>query len=257
MTRPANTHKNRTAQQEAERRHIGAFLASASIKPEAVEHGDRPDAVLALAGRRIGLEHRELTEEALASNAHNLVALEVRLRDEMKRLGVPGDIQVAVSVDATAPFFRKRRQVEVLATSIAKCAAAKAGEVSVESPARVAAADVAPPSALGADLLVVSRHPRLRDGPYAIVSPAFWGPVDSTLLAAVQEKEKLLPTYQAQQRLDEVWLLLVTGETWVQVTDSVLTEHTRIASQFDRVYVLDLQAGTLQRFDARAAPSST
>ena len=77
----------------------------------------------------------------------NLVALEVHLRDGMKSLGVPGDVQVAVSVDATVPFFRKRRQVEVLATSIAKCAAAKAAEVSVESPARVTAADVAPPGA--------------------------------------------------------------------------------------------------------------
>ena len=48
--------------------------------------------------------------------------------------------------------------------------------------------------------------------------------------------------------------MLVTGETWVQATDSALTEHTRIASQCDRVYVLDLQAGTVQRLDARGRP---
>ncbi len=41
----------------------------------------------------------------------------------------------------------------------------------------------------------------------------------------------------------------------MQATDSVLTEHTRIGSQFDRVYLLDLQAGTVQRLDERADPS--
>ncbi len=221
-----------------------AIAAAAQLEPGA--------AAPAAAASKVVHPSEQKTEEDLASNKRNEFVLEERLRGEMKGLGVPGDIQVAVTVDATAPFFRKRRQVEVLATNIAKCVAVRAAEVSVDSPARVPAADVAPPGALGADLVLVSRHPRLQDGPYAIVSPAFWGPVDSTLVTAVEEKQKLLPTYRAQQRLDKVWLLLVTGETWVQATDSVLTEHTRIGSQFDRLYLLDLQAGTLQRLDERA-----
>lgn len=160
----ADQHHNRAAQEQTEQRHIGAFLAAAGIRADLVEYRDRPDAVLVVAGRRIGLEHRELTEEDLAGNQRNLVLLEKCIVEEMKRLGVPGDILVAVSVDATADYFRKRRQVEALARNIAASATAKASEVTVGSPVRLPASHVAPLGALGADLLVVERHAHLREG---------------------------------------------------------------------------------------------
>lgn len=252
----ADSRNNRTAQQATERRHIESFLESCRIAPESIEYADKPDAVLVLDGRRIGLEHRELTEEDLAANARNLVALEGLISDEMKRLGVPDDVQVAVStVNAAAPFFQKRRHVEALATSIANFVAANAPALTATATIRVPAADVAPQGVLGADP-VVARHPRLRGGPFAFVSWGFWGPVDASVVVAVEEKEVLLPTYRTEQRLDEVWLLLVTGETWVQATDSVLTEHTLVQSQFDRVYVLDVRAGAMQRLDVGGRSSS-
>jgi hypothetical protein len=49
--------------------------------------------------------------------------------------------------------------------------------------------------------------------------------------------------------IDEVWLLLVTGESWVQATDSVMMERLQFASTFDAVYLMDTRTGQIKRLD--------
>jgi hypothetical protein len=71
------------------------------------------------------------------------------------------------------------------------------------------------------------------------------------VLEAIRRKESLLPAYiEADPSLKEHWLLLVTGDGYVQATDSVMTQWTKVATRFDRVYLMDLRTGALQRVDA-------
>ena len=63
----------------------------------------------------------------------------------------------------------------------------------------------------------------------------------------MRAKEQKLVSYRA--RLAEVWLLLVTGETWTQAVDLLLLPGFHINSGFDRVYLFDVRTGAVQRLD--------
>jgi hypothetical protein len=243
----------RRDQQGTERRHIEAFLAQLGIEA-AVEYGDAPDAVLLIEGRRVGLEHRELYEEDLAANKANIEWLEHALRAELARLGLGEDFWVGVGWSAAAPLFRKRSHVDDLARRIARLAHEHVSRVEAGGSLAINAPALARVHHLP-DLLHVTvvRHEHLRGGPRADVSPAFWGPVESSVVAAVQDKERRLARYKAAGALDACWLLLVTGDSWAQATDSALTESLQIASAFDAVYLMDLRTGQLQRVDAYEA----
>ena len=250
-------HKNRVAQESTERRHIQEFLARAGLEATIDSFGDIPDAVLLFEGRRIGLEHCELTEERLAKNKGNIAALESALKEEFRCIGLREDLSVAVHVDAWAPFFSARRDVEKLARQIAKFAAKCAPHVTLEMRIEAGGRHLFREGVVGPTMLTVQRHaPPLWGGPQAFVSPGFWGPGDSSVFRAVRQKEQHLPTYASNSSLTEVWLLLVTGDTWTQATDSVLTEWTEVHSRFDRLYLLDLRTGELQRLDTRKNEST-
>jgi hypothetical protein len=252
-SRPVNRRvTNREAQEETEARHVGRFLQVAALDAKDIP-GDRPDRVLVIDGRRIGLEHQELTEEDLARNEPNIDWLEEALTAELLRLGIGQDLSVGVGVDAAAPFFRRRRDVTELVRRLGAFAAERAMAIPPEGTLELSAAQLAVHGIIGPRFVSLSRVAGSGGG-HAFVSRGFWGPGDSAIEAAVRRKEELLPAYAALNPcLEEFWLLLVTGDRWEQATDSALAEWTSISTGFARVYLLDLRSGTLRRVDDQAS----
>jgi hypothetical protein len=246
-------HKNRSGQTETERRQIEEFRLRKGINGS-VEYGDAPDAVLLVEGRRIGLEHCELTEQVLAANRPNISALESALRNELVTIGLGQDFSVGIGVNAAAPLFRKQAQVTELAGRLARLAFDQASALSVG-----AGADLNAPALAGhgfKDILCVNikrfQEGDLCAGPHVFVTPGICGPGRSSARAAVQAKERRLAAYKGAKNLKEVWLLLVTGESWVQATNSVMTEYLKVATTFDAVYLMDTRTGSIQRLDENA-----
>ncbi len=238
-------------QQETERLHVEEFLRRSRIQGT-VEYGDAPDAVVTIDGRQVGIEHCELTEQDLASNKPNIDSLEPTLKEELKKLPLAGDLHVGIGVDAHAShYFRKRSTVRELAVRLARFA--HEHEANVTSDARL---DFNIPELErlgfpGLRTLILSRV-RIPGGPHVTVTPGYWGPVESSVVAAIEKKEQRLPAYKEKKTLAECWLLLVTGESWTQATDSALTEWLRIDSDFDAVFLMDTRTGQVQRLDERA-----
>lgn len=245
-------HRNRTEQQATEARHVGHFLELAQLEAQAIP-GDRPDCILVVGGRRIGLEHQELTEEDLASTSLNLAWLQDALATELRRRGADRDLHVAVSVNAASPRFRRRRELKELVRRVAAFALERAPAVSRGDELQVFARQLYPLGIVGPEFVYISRTSGALEGPLATVSRGFWGPGDSAVVEAIRAKEKLLPTYAADPTLSEVWLLLVTGEGYQQATDSVLTKDLRVPTRFPRVYLMDLRPDELHRVDDHQA----
>ncbi len=250
MTPPS---RNRAEQLATEARHVARFLELAGLEAEAI-HGDRPDFVLVVAGRRIGLEHEELTEEDLASTSTNLTWLESELGAELRRRGADRDLHIAVSVNAASPLFRRRRDLAELAKQVVGLALERAPRVRRGVALQIYARELQLLGIVGPEFVHLSRTSGALQGALATVSRGFWGPGESSVLEAIRRKEQRLPDYVADPTLAEVWLLLVTGEAWQQATDSVLTKWTREATAFQRVYLMDLRTGELQRVDAAGRP---
>jgi hypothetical protein len=242
--------KNLREQKETERRHIEELLRRLGIQA-VPEYGDSPDAVLVIGGRRVGLEHRELYEEDLAANRPNIDWLAQGLRAELAKLGLGEGVSVSVGLNAAAPRFRKRSQVAELIPAIAQIAQEHAPRVEPGDSVQVNAPALMRRGLGSVSLVVVQRHEYLRGGPHAYVSSSYWGPGESSVLAAVREKEGRLSEYRKAKALDAVWLLLVTGASWTQATDSVLTEWLRVESEYEAVYLLDLRTGQLQCLGTR------
>jgi len=245
-------HKNRVDQQATEVRHVTRFLELAGFHANVIP-GDRPDFVLVMEGRRIGLEHRELIEEELASNEPNFAWLEKELSAELARRGLDPHFHLSMSANAAAPFFRKRRQVARLVGQVADFAEALAASVTVDAPLQVSAPELAGKGIVELDFLRFERRRAFDAGPLACVSRGSWGPVDAAVIEAVRGKEQLLRAYAGDASLEEIWLLLVTGDAWQQATDSELTEQTRVETAFDRVYLMDLRTADVQRVDDHPA----
>lgn len=244
-------HRNRAEQLATEARHVARFLELAGLAAKPIP-GDRPDVVLVMGGRRIGLEHQELTEEDLASTSSNLTWLEEQLGTELRRRGADRDLHVAIMVNAASPNFRRRRDLGELASRVADLAMERAQGVTRAKELRLLSRDLRPLGIVGPDVVYLSRTSGAWEGPLATVQPSFWGPGDSGVVEAIGRKEKLLPAYAAADpSLEEHWLLLVTGEGYEQATDPILTEGARVATQFARVYLMDVRAGVLQRVDDR------
>lgn len=159
---------------------------------------------------------------------------------------------MGVGVDAHAShYFRRRSTVRELAVRLARFAQAHAANVGPGTPLDYNIPELGRHGFPGLQALILSRV-RVAGGPHVTVTPGYWGPVESSVIAAVRKKEQRLPTYKATRALDEWWLLLVTGESWVQATDSALTEWLRVESSFDAVWLMDTLTGQLQRVDERA-----
>ncbi|MFL5310304.1 MAG: hypothetical protein ACJ79H_07630 [Myxococcales bacterium] len=235
-------------QQATEVRHVTRFLELAGFHANVIP-GDRPDCVLVIEGRRIGLEHRELIEEDLASNEPNLAWLEKELSAELARRGLDPHFHVSMSANAAAPFFRRRRQVARLVGEVADFAEALAASVTFDAPLQISAPELARKGIVELDFLRFERRRAFDAGPLAYVSRGFWGPVDAALVEAVRGKEQLLAAYVGDASLQEIWLLLVTGDAWQQATDSAFTRQTRVETAFHRVYLMDVRTGEVQRVD--------
>jgi hypothetical protein len=225
----------RDEQRWTEREDIETFVRLSGIAVDDLAFGDSPDAVLMTNGRRVAVEHRELEEEDLRSNRDNVLAFEGILDRELRSLGVR--VHVGVGIDASAPLFRRHRDVEALAKRLALLVRSHASEVPLRPGTPWIREQGFP------ELVMLSLESG--DQPRAIVSPAAWGPGTTSIEAAIRAKEAKLATYRAG--VDEAWLLLVTGADWTQMTDSALTQGLKLASDFDAVFLLDLRERRVQR----------
>ncbi|WNG38840.1 hypothetical protein F0U61_38105 [Archangium violaceum] len=172
------------------------------------------------------------------------------LRSEMEKLGLVQDFSMVVEINAAAPVLRKPSEVEGLAQRIAQFASVFAPTLGADPARYIAAPELAARGLAEVSGVTINqqRPGSPREAP-ALVSPCVLGAVDGAIRDAIEEKEKSLPDYKAAQAFDEVWLLLVTGESLAQTTDAVIVEPFRFPSAFDAVYLLDLQADQLLRVD--------
>ena len=224
--------KNQLLQQATERRHIELFLEVAGLRA-VIEPGDRPDCVLVLPGRRVGLEHGELYDEDLQAHRPHLQRLEEALHSEMEARGLA--LRVHVDFPARSSYFVSHpREVKPLARRIAALAAAveamRHPEIVIEGE------DLSASGIEGPSRLAFRRweRPSVRThgGP-------FQGEGAQRVVEAVRRKEAKLSGYARDRSVSQLWLLLVTGESITQTVASLLIEDLRIESRFDRVYVLD------------------
>lgn len=227
MTRPE--------QRETERRHIAMFLQLAGLAASSLEQGDAPDAVVTIGGRRVGLEHAELVQEDIATNKVNIDALVPLVTRRLASLGVRLHVRLTLS-DASAPMFRKRRKLEEFAARVARLAKSHQANAALQTGGHsvrkhglrhVVMFTLFPsdqPTASG--LVVIRGHgvPGVRD--------------------AVKRKDAKIARYR--ENVDQVWLLLVTGEHWTQPTEWFLTRDLQIESAFDAVYLLDVRHKVVQ-----------
>jgi hypothetical protein len=224
----------RPEQRETELRHIEEFLRLRGLSATSFEQPDPPDAVLTVEGRRIAVEHCELYEQDLAANRENVLALEDLLTGELRALGIRAS--VGIGADASSPAFRRRRDVAQLAKRLAALARAHVDNAPFQP-------GIPWIEAQGfREIVMISIDPA--DEARAIVSPSFLGPGALSIHDAVRRKGVKLAAYRAT--VDAAWLLLVTGATWTQATDSVLTDGLEVESGFDAVYLLDLREGVVQ-----------
>lgn len=226
MTRPE--------QREEERRHIEEFLRIERIGARFLGQPDPPDGLLEIGGRRVGVEHRKLTQEELAANRDNLNTFAAMLRTELAALGATLRVSLAFS-DGGAKLFRKRREVEEYAKRLA--AFAKTCEPTAP---RWGAAPGFP------EVVSLTLHPsdELRVAVHSVIRAG----AGSAVSAAVEDKEAKLPSYRGT--VDEAWLLLVTAGDWTQPTELMHVQDVEVRSKFDRVYLLDLGARAVLRLDA-------
>jgi hypothetical protein len=232
---------NRIEQQDTERRHVGAFLAALHLTP-AIEPGDQPDFVLVFDGRRVGLEHSELYDEGLQKNRALVQRFEALLGEEMRARGVTADLDVNIYFAAPSTFFADNPSaMRPLAAQLAEAVVVAQPTVRVGAQTTVT---------VGPATVRIHRIRNLTEGPFGIVQPFWWADGKEMVRAAVRAKEQKLDAYREQ--LGEVWLLLVTGETWTQTADSVLLDGFQLSSSFDRVYLLDLRTGEVKRLDDNA-----
>jgi hypothetical protein len=230
-TRPS---KNLLLQQATERRHIELFLELAGLVAE-TEFGDRPDCVLVLAGRRIGLEHRELYDQRVQAHGPHLQRFREFLQGELEARGL--DLHVQVQFPALSTYFVAHpRRVLPLAREIADLAAARDDG---HTPAVIAARELLTLGIEGPTLVTFQRF----EGECGPSVQTQSGPADfeaegaHRVVEAVRSKEAKLPGYSCDATISRLWLLLVTGETVAQTAIGI--ENLRIESRFDRVYVLD------------------
>jgi hypothetical protein len=236
---------NRTEQQDMERRHVEAFLAALHLT-RVIEPGDKPDFVLVFDGQRIGLEHSELYDEGLQKNRALVRRFEALLGEEMRRRGVAADLDVNLYFAASSTFFADNPPaMRRLAAQVA--AAVLAAEPAVHVGAQTTVT-------VGPAAVRIHRIRNLTEGPFAAVQPFWWADGKEMVRAAVRAKEQKLGGYR--EKLGEVWLLLVTGETWTQTADSVLLDGFQLSSSFSRVYLLDLRTGEVKRLDDNAPADS-
>jgi hypothetical protein len=236
----------REAQRRDEREDIQEFLRLSGLAVDSVEFADAPDAVLEMGTRRIGLEHTELEEEDLKANESNLFDFEAMLQRELQTLDV--HLLVGVGLAGNERLFRRRRDVEALAKRLALWVRDNAPMAPLRPSTRWIAEQGFP------ELVMLSLE--FRDEPRAIVSPSVLGPGNMSIEPAVRAKEKKLAAYRAS--VDEAWLLLVTGRSWTQMTDSVITDGLEVETAFDAVFLLDVREGRVQRLPRpRKTPART
>ena len=236
---------NRIEQLDTERRHVEAFLAALHLTP-AIEPGDQPDFVLVLDGQRVGLEHSELYDEGLQKNRALVKRFEALLAEEMRTRGVTADLDVNIYFAASSTFFADNP------SAMGPLAAKVAGAVMVVQPAvRLGTQTTV---TVGPAIVRIHRIRNLTEGPFGVVQPFWWADGKEMVRTAVHAKEQKLDAYREQ--LGEVWLLLVTGETWTQTADSVLLDGFQLSSSFDLVYLLDLRTGEVKRLDDNAPTDS-
>ncbi|MCP3163319.1 hypothetical protein [Myxococcus qinghaiensis] len=248
------TSTNKLKQQETEKRHIDEFLRRIGLNASVEMYCDAPDAVLLVDGRRVGLEHCELTEQELASTQANIRSFASTLLRELKKLDLPEHFTVGVQVDPTSPFYLKRSQVDELAERIAPFIFAQASLLSAGAIASINSVALSHHGFADIEFITIQQLPRGNPlgHPDVQAYPGHWGPGAASAQAAVKAKEQRLSAYKTAQSLNEVWLLLVTGESWIQATDSALTEGLKVTSTFDAVYLLDTRTNQLRRIDTRA-----
>jgi len=231
MSTATQPSKNQLLQQATERRHIELFLEVSRLRA-AIELRDRPDCVLMLAGRRVGLEHGELYDQDLQAHRPHLRRLEEALGSEMETRGL--DVHVHVHFRSSY-LVSHPRELKPLARRIADLAAAARVKLARQAEVEIEGDELGALGIEGPNRLTFRRSNRASVQMHV-------GPIEGEgahrVVEAVRRKESKLSGYARDASISQHWLLLVTGESVTQTVASLLID-LKIESVFDRVYVLD------------------
>jgi hypothetical protein len=208
--------------------------------------------VLLVDGRRIGLEHRELVEQNLAERWWIIESVFPNaLERALETLGYRQNLSVNIGLDACAPLLREPSHVREMASRIAGLIHSRHTSLVLDTPITIHGPEL---KQCGfPDLLhVTTTHSRgslPQCGPIVSVSPSYSFSSNLTVTEAIRRKEPKIPSYKAARSLDEVWLILVTGDGWDQAATPLGVTKSPLYSQFDAVYILDLRNDEVLRLD--------
>lgn len=228
------------------------FLRRIDFPPDRAAFVDAPDAVVSVGGRLIGVEHCELTEESFAATERNIGTFEDTLSRELASLGFDQSFSLGLGLDPGASLFRKLSQVNTRARKLARFIYDQVSTLTVGKPVTIGGLTLERCgfSELTHITLTLSQRTVSDGSPQVIMNPAFSGPGTASARDAVRSKERHVQAYREKWQLDEIWLLLVTGASWLQATNSLMTQWLQLSSKFDAVYLLDVRSNALQRLDA-------
>lgn len=233
-----HTAGKQDAQKRKELIDIGHFLYFLNNGALLVECGERPDFVVELDGKRIGVELTDLTAEELAAQVNVLKKVFVQateiLRTNSATTGLynvsidPGKIDF----EGKAVAALSKQERSALATQIASY---------IQQMIEGKQADFLP----YIDGVVTVSHNVLE----VVASEPYFNQKysEDKFIATLQKKEQKLEAYRQQSGLEQLWLLVVmngvTAESNVHITPDMLPTHHSTA--FDRIYLFNFFKQTI------------
>ncbi len=249
-------------QKQKERHHLDMVLSCTGIHAE-VEESERPDFILTLDGRKVGLEVRVLSHNAMKTSQANCERhVKPQLQAFLKNLARPLGVSVSLRENLTL-FVQDTKAINGFVKKLCSYitdSLTKHGTVTISTSNRALL------SKLGFTELAALAISELETGeqPYVSIAPVIMhlGSDTTMIRAALEEKELNLAEYQRETGTPQQWLLLVTHEDLSQpISAETVPTAVLFKTGFERIYVLDVMANVVKQLKTapglRAPPAPT
>jgi hypothetical protein len=238
---------NSSLKKREERKQLERFVELSGAVPSGVSVVEReaPDFLLKHRDWCVGVEVRALTDEALAKGASFAAQLEEQLNEVVRDLGTEGiRPHVHVGVFQGGPARAERGWVEETAAQLAELVRGQARQGLDRKE-------------YGQDRLREAGITQIRtvvvelgDESKVTLGHLPAGAKAPSVEKAIEDKNARVPSYrESVPDAREIWLLLVLGGRLANGVDSSAIRERSFDSDFDRVYLLDLDRAAILQLD--------
>lgn len=217
---------------------IGHFLYFLNNGTRLVDCSERPDFVVELDEKRIGVELTDLTDEELAAQVNVLKKIFTKATELLRAiLNTTGLYNLSIN-SANINFPGKP-----IAALTKQERSAMAGQVATYIQKMIEGSPVETPKYIDGVVAVSHNVLEIVAGEQYFTQKYS----EDKFIAALKKKEKKLEGYRQESGLDQFWLLMVinglTAESNVDITPEVLPAHHIM--QFDRLYLFNFFKQTI------------